>query len=136
MCLVPVVTIAALWYYLPPVFEGKLECSVTPAGLPPLEMYQVPYRDRTPVEGASIIVRNSSSEIWTHINVVINTYYQIYDIDPLQVGQEREYLLNRFVSRTGARFEVRYNPLKTVRVYARRPAGDRATYWIEFGASQ
>lgn len=132
MCLVPVVTIVGLWLYLSLVYEGKLECRVTPMGLPSADIYRLPYRQREAVPGSSILVLNDSDDTWTHINIVINTYYQIYDIDPLYAGQQREYLLDRFVSRTGARFETRYNPLKSVRVYARRPAGDRATYFAEF----
>lgn len=132
MCVVPAITIFGLWSYLPPVFEGQLDCGVQAQLLPPADFYLLPYKERTPVTQGEIIVENRSETDWTHINIQINTFYQIYDVETLRSGESRTYVLNRFISRTGARFDLTYNPLKAVRVYARRPQGDRATFYVDF----
>jgi hypothetical protein len=77
-------------------------------------------------------VRNKSEQVWTMLNIQINNFYQIYDRVPLNPGEERTYELDRFVTRTGAMFDLRYNPVKNVRVYARRPTRDRATFFKDF----
>lgn len=128
MCLVPVATIAALFTYLPPVFEGELQASITAEGLPPGSYYQTHYSQREPVESGVLIVHNDSDQDWTHLNIQINKHYQIYEHRLLPAGESRRFRTDRFVSRTGAKFDLRYNPLSHVRVYARRPSKDRATF--------
>ncbi len=132
MCLVPVVTIFALFQFLPPVYEGQLQASVSAAGLPSAEYYAVEYYQRPPFTGGELIVNNESDQDWTHLNIQVNRHYQIYDIDPIPAGTSKRFQLDRFLSRTGARFSLRYNELKTVRIYARRPTKDRATFFYEF----
>ena len=132
MCLVPTVTIFSLWSYLPPVYEGQLEADARTTNLPPAEFYARPFRDRPTVGGGQLHVLNQSDQVWTMLNVQINHFYQIYDRDPLNPGEERTYELDRFVTRTGAIFDLRYNPVKNVRVYARRPTRDRATFFKDF----
>ena len=132
MCVVPVVTILSLWQLMPPVYEGKLEASVDAVGLPPAVFYETHYADRPAVAGGELVVRNESDQDWTHLNIQVNRHYQIYDIEPIAANSERKFKLDRFVSRTGARFQLQYNPLKSVRIYARRPTKDRATFYYEF----
>ena len=133
MCLIPVATIAALWQYLPPVFEGELEASVTAESLPDGEFYAVEYYNRPPVEEEGIlVVQNNSEQDWTHLNILVNGNYQIYDTDPIPAHESKRYKLSRFVNRTGARFSLQYNELSRVRIYARRPTKDRATFYHEF----
>ena len=132
MCLVPVVTIFALFSILPEVHEGELEATISAKGLPPAEFYEEYYADRPEVPTGQLLVRNDSDVDWTHLNIQINGHYQIYDTQPIKAGETCEFDLDRFVSRTGAQFNLRYNPLRKVRVYARRPTRDRATYYYDF----
>jgi len=67
---------------------------------------------------------------------LVNGYYQIYDSEPIPAKSSKAYKLDRFVSRAGARFQLRYNPLKSARIYARRPTHDRATWACEFKDGQ
>lgn len=132
MCTIPVVTIFVLWQYLPPVFEGTLEANVYAEGLPNEEFYKVEYYERPEFKGGFIVLENKSDQDWTHLNIQINGHYQIYDKDLIPAHGERRYELNRFLNRSGARFNLQYNELKRIRVYARRPTKDRATYYQEF----
>lgn len=132
MCFVPVVTILQLWRILPPVYEGELKAAVSAQGLPPASFYENHYSERPEVPTGQLIVRNLSDQDWTHLNIQINHHYQIYDTEPIKSGQTRLFDLDRFVNRTGARFSLRYNPLRFVRVYARRPTKDRATFEFDF----
>ncbi|MEM7782255.1 MAG: hypothetical protein AAF623_02805 [Planctomycetota bacterium] len=128
MCVIPVGTIFLLWNYMPQVHEGQLEANVIALGLPETEFYQGDYKKRPEVESGSIIVQNKSNVDWTHLNIQVNGHYSIYDIEKIPAGGEKEYLLSKFLNRTGARFSLRYNELARVRIYARRPTKDRATY--------
>lgn len=132
MCLVPVLTITALWQYLPAVYEGKLEANAYAEGLPGPVFYEEEFYARPPFEGGVLVVENLSDQDWTLLNIRVNGRYQVYDREPIPAHGERRYELNRFVNRSGARFSLRYNELKRVRVYARRPTKDRATYYREF----
>ena len=132
MCIVPVLLIFLLFAYLPPVHEGQLEASVGAAGLPAAAFYDTRYDLRPAVPTGELIVRNESDQDWTHLNIQINKHYQIYERNPIPAGEERRFKLDRFVTRTGATFELRYNPLKHVRIYARRPTKDRATFATDF----
>lgn len=132
MCLVPVATILALWQYLPPVHEGELEANVYAEGLPPADFYKVEYYKRPPVEGGVLVLENKSDQDWTHLNIQVNGNYQVYDKETIPAHGERRYELNRFLNRSGARFSLQYNELQRVRVYARRPTKDRATFYHEF----
>ena len=117
---------------MPPVYEGQLEAVVSAIDLPPPAFYEPHYSKRPDWTIGELVVRNESDQDWTHLNIQINRHYQIYDIEPIPAHGERHYELSRFVSRTGARFKLRYNPLKSVRIYARRPTKDRATFSYEF----
>lgn len=136
MCVVPVVTIVTLWRMMPPVYEDQLEASVSAINLPPSDFYDRFYTERSDWNVGELVVRNESDQDWTLLNIQVNRNYQIYDIEPIPAHGERNYKLDRFVSRTGAKFQLRYNQLKSVRVYARRPTRDRATYYHEFEAAQ
>ena len=128
MCLIPVVTIAVLWGYLPAVHEGQLEANVVAKDLPDKDFYSVDYYKRPTWERGFLIVQNKSDLDWTHLEIRVNGNYQVYDRDPIPAHGERLYDLTRFLNRTGARFSLQYNELNRVRIYARRPTKDRATF--------
>jgi len=132
MCLIPIVTLTVITLILPPTKEGKLEAEVTSSGLPPAEYYLTRYDQRPPFTGGELIVTNTSDVDWTHLDIQINGNYNIHDIKPIPAGATVQFRLDRFITRTGARFSLRYNQLKTVRIYARRPTRDRATFYHEF----
>ena len=132
MMSIPVVTILTLWALMPPVFEGELEASVATMGLPNPDFYQVPYAERPPFEGGSIVVRNNSDVDWTHLKMQVNYNYSTFDIEPIEAGTEKEFLLSKFITRDGKSFQIRYVPISNVRIYARRPGGDRATFGQDF----
>ena len=132
MCSIPVITIAVLWQYMPPVFEGQLEANVYAEGLPKDEFYNVDYYKRPEFEGGVLVVENLSDQDWTHLNIQVNGHYQIYDKEPILAHGERRYELDRFLNRTGARFSLQYNQFERVRIYARRPTKDRATFYRDF----
>ena len=127
MCLVPIVTIILLWRTLPPVFPGQLKAEIQFNNVPPT-------RERAAIPAAAIIVKNMGEQDWTNINIRINTHYQIYEHgNPIAPGQERGYLLDRFVSRTGARYDISRVPLSHVEIYARLPNSARATFEQDIG---
>lgn len=128
MCVVPLVLLTVLFIYLPPVYEGELDARVWAEGLPPAEFYEIPYDNRPEVADGELVVVNMGDHDWTHLNIQINRHYQIYEREPIPAGQTRRFKLSRFITRTGATFELRYNPIKHVRIYARRPTRDRATF--------
>jgi hypothetical protein len=132
LCLLPIATIAIIWHFLPKTQEGKLLAKVTAVGLPAAEYYQTHYRDRPPHVGGELLLTNASDQEWTHLNITINNAYQIFDIKPIKPGETVSFELHRFVSRSGARFSLQYNELRSVLIYARRPSKDRATYYQEF----
>jgi hypothetical protein len=132
MCIVPVLTIIALFQYLPTTHEGQLNASASAIDLPPADFYAVEYYKRPPYEKGQLQITNESDQDWTNLNIQVNKHYQIYDVEPIPAGETKTYDLNRFLSRTGARFSLQYNELKMVRVYARLPTKDRATFFHEF----
>ncbi len=132
MCLIPVITILVLWQYLPSVYEGQLKASVLTEGLPAKEFYATDYFERGNFEGGFLIVQNISDVDWTNLNIQVNGHYQIYDNEPILAGGEKRYQLSKFLNRTGARFSLQYNELNRVRIYARLPTRDRATFFQQF----
>lgn len=136
MCLIPIITISALWAYMPPLFEGQLDCRFTAEALPDAEFYAVDYRERPDYTDGYLVVENLEDQDWTHLNIQVNGHYQIYDTEPIPAGTSAKFKLDSFVSRAGSRFKLRYNELKSARIYARRPTRDRATYYCEFENGQ
>jgi hypothetical protein len=132
MAMMPILTIGALWTFLPATFEGELVASVTTDGLPGPEFYQAEYYERPEFEGGFLVVHNDSDVDWSHLNIQINWWYQTYDIEPIPAGTKKMFQLSKFVTRFGHNFKLQYNQLKSVRIYARRPGGDRATFYHEF----
>ena len=132
MMAIPVVTILGLWSVMPPVYEGQLEASVTTMGLPNPDYYLVPLEERPAFKGGSVVVRNNSDVDWTHLKMQVNYFYSTFDIEPIEAGTEKEFLLSKFITRDGKNFNIGYVPLKYFRIYARRPGGDRATFGKEF----
>ena len=135
MCVVPVVTIAWLWSVMPPVFEGQLNADVSIVGAPPMDYYNRRLHERPPIQNVKVLVKNRGPEAWTNINVRVNKLYQIYEYRVLtEPGTVTEYDLTRFIFRNGAGFDIRFNPVKHVEIYARLPDGSRATFEKDFKA--
>jgi len=132
MCLLPIITITVLWCIMPPVAEGRLQCRFAAKDLPDANFYAIEYWKRDEYGLGELHVSNHSDQDWTHLNIQVNRNYQIYDTEPIPAGTTKVFELDRFISRAGARFSLRYNQLKSARIYARRPKGDRATYYCEF----
>ena len=84
------------------------------------------------MEGGEITIYNHSDVDWTHLNIQVNGNYQVYDTETIPAQGEKVYELSRFLNRTGARFSLQFNELERVRIYARRPTKDRATYYQNF----
>ena len=132
MCIVPVAIILALFAYMPPVYEGLLEAKITATGLPPAVFYDQRYDLRPAFGGGKLVVENLSDQDWTHLNIQVNHHYQIIDKEAIKAHSTRVFDLEKFLTRTGARFSVRFNELNYARIYARRPTRDRATYACGF----
>lgn len=134
MCLIPTITIFALWAYMPPAKEGELKCQFAAKDLPGQEFYAIEYWKRDEYKLGELLVSNLEEHDWTHLNMQVNGHYQIYDKEPIPAGTTKVYKLERFISRAGARFNLQYNQLKSARIYARRdnPKHDRATYSCDF----
>jgi len=110
MCMVPGIIIFTLTKIMPPTVEGKLEASIVRVGVPTeISYYEgTDLGDRADVGEASLVLKNNSESEWQHIVVKVNKQYDIKDhAVPIPPGGERSYLLNRCVSRTGARFDLR-----------------------------
>lgn len=138
MCLLPIITITALWLYMPPAAEGELDCLFTATNLPDQDFYAIEYWKREKYHVGELVVLNQEEHDWTHLNIQINGHYQIYDKEPIPAGKSKTYKLERFVSRAGARFQLQYNELKSARIYARRdnPQHDRAIFHCNFKEGQ
>lgn len=133
MCCVPAITIFTLWKIMPPVKEGKLEVTVTRVEVPDIDYYLQPIEDRADVSESRITIVNDSDNDWSHIVIRVNGHYNVQDEGPIQAGGERSYLLNRFISRTGARFDLRQIPLRHVRVFAKQLGkGNRASFDVDY----
>lgn len=129
MTLIPPTMIFVLWSILPPVKANQLRATVHIENAPPPNYYVGRVDDRPFDPNVSVVVTNTGDVPWTHINVRVNRYFHIYDSErPLNSGESRSYLLNRFLSR-GVLFDMRHSPVQQVLVYARLPDGSRATYW-------
>jgi len=136
MCIIPVGTVLLLWNYMPQVHEGQLKAKISAAGLPDQDFYSVEYDKRDEFQGGELVVTNTEDQEWTQLNIQVNKYYQIRDNQPIPAGSTRMFKLDSFLTRTGARFSLRYNELKSARIYARRPDSNRATYYCEFANGQ
>lgn len=133
MCTVPGITIFTLWKIMPPVKEGKLEVTVTRVEVPDINYYLEPIEDRRDVSESRIAITNDSDNDWSHIVIKVNGNYDVHDEGPIPAGSERSYLLNRFISRTGARFDLRQLPLRHVRVFAKQIGkGNRASFDVDY----
>ena len=132
MCIVPTTTVLLLFNYMPAVKEGQLKARFSATGLPDQDFYAVEYYQREEFSGGELVVSNQEKEEWTHLNIQVNGSYQIYDIEPIPANTTKTYKLEKFISRSGAKFSLRYNELNSARIYARRPGGERATFWCEF----
>ena len=132
MTVIPIGTVLAIWKYLPQVYEGQLDATATAEALPPADFYLVRYDLRPPYNGGELVIHNHSDQDWSHLNIQVNGFYQIHDIEPIPAGESKSYKLGKFLTRSGGRFKLQYNQLKRVRVYARLPGGDRATFAHEF----
>ena len=131
MCVVPIVTVLALHFSMPPVKPGYLNAELGLVNVPPEAYYdETPLEERIDFPTAELVVKNTGEEAWTHLNIRINSgHYQIYEHgSPLEPGEERKFLLNRFVHRSGAVFDVGINRPYSVEIYARLPDRSRGTF--------
>ena len=133
MCTVPIVTVTVLQLTMPAVYPGSLNAECRLLDVPPANYYETPYKDRVTFPTAVLIVKNTGDQSWTHLNVRINNgHYQIYEHrSPLEPGTERAFLLNRFVHRSGAEYDVGINRPYSVEIYARLPDRSRGTFETE-----
>ncbi len=130
MCVVPLVTLVVLQLTMPPVRPGTLLAAVALKSVPPGSYYETPLDERRQFPNAAIEVTNTGEAPWTHINVRINNgHYQIYEHEiPLEPGKSRSFLLDRFVNRSGAVFDVGIVRPYNVEIYARLPDKSRGTF--------
>ena len=134
MCIVPLATIAFLWAKLPPARVESLDAVIIPVNLLPAEVFAQPYDQRlfAPVP-PSVIVRNVGDEPWTLVNVRINNWFEYYETHlPIPPGGEIEVQLHLCRGKDGTPFDPLQQPLRQIRVFARLPAGYRATHSQEF----
>ncbi len=130
MCIVPIGTVTVLQITMPPVKPNTLTAQVSMVDVPPPIYYERDLEDRLIFPDATLVVKNMGQQAWTHLNIRINGgHYQVYEhAAPLEPGHERSYLLNRFVNRSGAVFQVGITRPDSVEIYARLPDKSRGTY--------
>lgn len=125
---IPPLMIVMLWMILPPVKANQLKAEIGLENAPLSSFYTLPFAERQFDPDVKVVVTNLGEQPWTNINVRVNRSFNIYDHEkPVAPGERRSYLLSRFLSRD-AIFDMRYNPVRDVMVYARMPDGSRATY--------
>ncbi len=133
MCLIPVITIALLWWTLPPVKLNSLQADVQIKNAAPGSYYKLPFDQRIWLPETQVVVTNTGSVPWTNWYVRVNHDYSVFENgSEFLPGETRGYLLNRFSSRTGAFFDMRYRPVTDVMIYARLPDHSRATFFQRF----
>ncbi len=134
MCLVPVVVITILQFAMPPVKPDFLRADIELRNVPPSSYYQLSLDERRDFPDAEVLITNTMDVPWTNLNVRINNgNYQIYDHDePVLPGQQRGFLLNRFVHRTGAIYQVGLVRPSDLEIYAALPDRSRATLEYTF----
>ncbi len=134
MCLVPVVIITVLQLTMPPVRPGYLQAEISLRNVPPASYYQLPPDQRRQFPEAEILVTNTMDVPWTNLNIRINNgSYQIYDHEhPMEAGQQRSFLLKKFVHRSGAEFQVGFVRPVDVEIYGALPDRSRATFEYSF----
>ena len=137
MCIVPLATIAFLWLKLPPARVESLEAEIVPVNLLAEEEFRLPFDERKfPSPPPAVVVRNVGDEEWTLVNVRINNWFEYYETHlPIPPGGEITVLLHFCRGKDGTPFDPLQQPLRQVRVFARLPAGYRATYTEEFDLS-
>jgi hypothetical protein len=133
MCMTPVVIIALVFWQLPSVKMNQLNAQVKILGGPPDSYYQLPFKERIYLPELQIAVTNTGEETWTNLYVRINHDFTVFEAGvPFHPGETRDYLVNRFTSKKGAFYDMRYNPIGEVMIYARLPDGSRATHFAHF----
>jgi hypothetical protein len=133
MCLTPIVIITLIFNTLGDVKLNQLPARIELIGGVPDSYYDLPFEQRTYLPEMQVAVTNIGSDPWTNLYVRINHHYSIIETGaPFRPGETREYLVNRFTSKTGAYFDMRYVSVKDVMVYARMPDKSRATYERRF----
>ena len=134
MCIIPLAAIAFLWAKLPPARVESLEAEIVPVNLLPPEEFEQPFDKRVfPSIPPSVIVRNVGDEEWTLVNVRINKWFEYYETHhPIPPSGEIEVQLHRCRGKDGTPFDPLQQPLRQVRIFARLPAGYRATHTEEF----
>ena len=133
MCIIPVTFVLMLHFTWPPNEEGKLEADIRLSAHPGSEYYEQDIYQRQFIPEASIVLTNESDGPWRFIIITVNHRFEIIDKEqPLEPGEQRRYLLSRFASKEGALFELRAQPVKNVRVFAKVESNKRYTKTVEF----
>lgn len=134
MCMVPVIIITVLQLTMPPVRPGYLQAEIELRNVPPASYYQLPPEQRREFPEAQVLITNTMDVPWTNLNIRINHgNYQIYDHEqPIEAGQQRSFLLNRFVHRSGTEMQVGLVRPTDVEIYAALPDRSRATLEYSF----
>ena len=134
MCLVPVIIITVLQLTMPPVRPGYLQAEIQLRNVPPASYYQLPPEQRRDFPEAQILITNTMDVPWTNLNIRINHgNYQVYDhVQPIEAGQQRSFLLSKFVHRSGTELQVGLVQPVDVEVYAALPDRSRATLEYSF----
>jgi len=74
----------------------------------------------------SLILKNSTNELWNNVNMSINGQYYYYHPDPVVSGQELTIPLKFFHTKGNQFFSLESQPLNELTVYAQVPSGARA----------
>ena len=134
MCLVPIITITVLQFTMPPVKPDYLQARIQLRNVPPTSYYQLSLDQRREFPDAEVLITNTMDVPWSNLNIRINHgNYQIYDHEnPILPGQQRGFLLSRFVHRSGAVYQVGIVRPEHVEIYAALPDRSRATLEYTF----
>ncbi len=132
MCIIPTVTILALYNLMPAVYPGELDAKVNLVNVPADSYYRLPIEERNEIESASVAIYNIGDVEWTNFYVRVNRHYNIYDTESFPPGASRIYRLDRFVAKIGAMLDTRHVQVKQIEIYARVPSGARYTFDKDF----
>ena len=130
MCVVTLTIIFGLLLLLPPPEKKGLKVEIEPINFLPISYFQVPYQERAELEESPRIrVKNKSNDEWTMMNIRLNgASFQTYEKIPLPPGAERVFVLDRFWSITGERFNPRALSVKRIQIMARVKSRSRRTF--------
>ncbi len=74
----------------------------------------------------SLILKNSTDEAWTNVNLSINKQFHFFHPYPIQAGEEIFVPLKFFHTKGNQYYPPESQPLKLLTIYAQIPSGARA----------